>query len=62
MDNVLCTHCGYWVKCKNNGFCLIQDLFTYTNETECEMFEEGIPITEEEYNEANNPSNWLELF
>ena len=34
---------------KPYGFCLAQDLFTYTAETSCGEYSEGKPLTEEEF-------------
>lgn len=55
----LCNKCATWVDCgirenKPYGFCLQQDLFTYTARTDCIDFIEGKPITEKEYGEFNN--------
>lgn len=54
MKEILCESCSYWVDCgmedgKPYGFCLAQDLFTYTAETSCGEYSEGKPLTEEEF-------------
>jgi hypothetical protein len=39
----------------------MEDLFTYTCKSvndNCSNFEEGIPITEEEWEEENDPTTW----
>ncbi len=64
MNDVLCTHCTWWVNCPReenavHGFCLLKDLFTYTAEKECSEHSEGLPLSEEEYEDANNPKNWI---
>lgn len=51
MKNI-CKTCVCWVDCKDKGFCLCEDLFTYTEKSSCKMYEEGTPITEEEYEKA----------
>lgn len=61
-----CCHCSNWVNCKwfngkPYGFCLTEDLFTYTCkfvDEDCSNFEEGTPITEEEWEEENDPTTW----
>ena len=53
--NCKCSHCTKWVECKTKGFCLVKDLFTYTELEEdavCPDFVEGEPQTEEEYESA----------
>lgn len=57
MGKILCKSCICWVDCGDKGFCLCRDLFTYTNETECEDYSDGEPSTEEEWEEAQN--RWL---
>ena len=50
-----CSHCTKWVACKTKGFCLVRDLFTYTNieeEEDCPDFVDGEPITEDEFEET----------
>ena len=50
-----CSHCTKWVDCKNKGFCLVKDLFTYTEEEEdssCPDFVDGTPIPEDEFEET----------
>ena len=50
---VLCESCSYWVDCKRpTSFCLVEDLFTPTARTECPNWEKGVPITEEEWEKA----------
>ena len=47
-----CSHCTKWVDCKTKGFCLVRDLFTYTDieeEEDCPDFVDGEPITEDEF-------------
>lgn len=60
-DDVLCTHCIKWVKCtphKNSkvqepyGFCLAEDLFTYTARNRCKEFTAGECCTEQEWEMA----------
>lgn len=55
---ILCEKCSKWVKCKADekakvnehyGFCLCQDLFTYTQNKKCCDFCKGEPMTEEEW-------------
>ena len=53
--NCKCSHCIKWVFCKTKGFCLVKDLFTYTELEEdavCPDFVEGEPQTEEEFESA----------
>lgn len=52
----ICMVCAKWVDCdkmklldKPFGFCLTRDLFTYTAETECGDYLNGIPFSEEEF-------------
>lgn len=59
-DKVLCANCAHWVNCSNKkkiyGFCLYQDLFTYTNvkiTDTCIDFIKGDPLTEKEYENYN---------
>lgn len=48
--DILCESCAYWVDCGSpSSFRLIEDLFTATARTECHNYEEGVPITEEEW-------------
>lgn len=59
MRNVLCEHCSLWVDCgmkngKPHGFCLFEDLFTYTARIKCESHSEGTPLSEEEYETVND--------
>lgn len=54
MSDVLCKTCSKWVDCKNNdnvklGFCLIKDLYTFTECESCDDYSEGKPMTEEEF-------------
>jgi len=58
MKDCKCAHCRIWVDCGAKGFCLLKDLFTYTELEEgatCEDYEKGKPLTEEEYNLAQLP-------
>lgn len=52
---ILCNFCTLYVVSKNkeSSFCLIRDLFTHTEETVCENYQKGTPITEEEYDSFN---------
>ena len=55
MQDCKCSHCTKWVFCKTKGFCLVKDLFTYTELEEdavCPDFVEGEPQTEEEFESA----------
>ena len=52
MTKILCKTCIYSVLCDDKQFCLIEDLFTYTKKTRCKSYEEGSPITEAEYEKA----------
>lgn len=59
-NKILCTKCACWVDCSkpNNiyGFCLKQDLFTYTRVTaheNCLDYVDGQPLTEKEYESYN---------
>lgn len=56
--DILCETCSKWVKCKADkkakvnehyGFCLWQDLFTYTNNKKCSDYCKGNPMTEQEW-------------
>lgn len=54
IGTVLCKTCCHWVDCgekdgKPYGFCLNLDLFTYTAKTACAEYDEGKPVTEEEF-------------
>ena len=54
---ILCKSCIYWVDCgekenKPYGFCLAEDLFTYTARKHCNDYTKGTPITEEEFENA----------
>ena len=54
MSDVLCKTCSKWVDCKNDdnvslGFCLSEELFTFTERESCENYSEGKPMTEEEF-------------
>jgi hypothetical protein len=54
MKEILCESCCHWVDCgekdgKPYGFCLNLDLFTYTAKTACAEYDEGKPVTEEEF-------------
>ena len=49
---ILCKTCVNWVDCKTKGFCLLEDLFTYTKKRRCIDYEKGEPVTEQEYEEA----------
>jgi hypothetical protein len=58
MQEIICSKCSSWVDCgikygERYGFCLLQDLFTYTARTDCVDFTEGKPLTEKEYDEFN---------
>ncbi len=58
MDEILCKNCIKWVNCGNKenrpyGFCLAEDLFTYTARTKCSEYTEENPITENEYEDYN---------
>ena len=48
----LCRKCNFWVDCDSKGFCLMRDLFTYTDESECQDYAEGEPMKEKEYEET----------
>ena len=52
-NKILCYHCSSWVDCSNDaekkGFCITENLYTYTEREECKDFEEGDPMTEQEY-------------
>lgn len=54
---ILCKTCIFWVDCtkdnKPKGFCLLEDLFTYTDKEVCENYTEGKPVTEAEYEDYN---------
>ena len=51
--SILCESCAYWVDCDSpSSFCLVEDLFTPTARTECPNWEKGVPITEEEWEKA----------
>lgn len=55
MEYNKCSHCCRWVDCKTKGFCLAKDLFTYTEleeDAECPEYQEGKPIPEDEFEEA----------
>ena len=43
MQECKCSHCIKWVFCKTKGFCLVKDLFTYTElEEDAVCDEEGL--------------------
>lgn len=46
---ILCKTCICWVDCGAKGFCLCEDLFTYTAKTECDDYVNGEPSTEREF-------------
>ena len=50
---ILCKSCIKWVDCsidnEPHGFCLLEDLFTYTERTSCNDYVKGEPFTEEEW-------------
>jgi hypothetical protein len=54
---ILCKKCLFWVDCskenKVEGFCLCRDLYSITAETECADYENGEPMTEQEYEDEN---------
>ena len=52
MSEILCKTCAAWVDCKDKGFCLCENLFTYTARTKCSDYVKGTPITEEELDEG----------
>ena len=55
MTDNKCSHCKKWVDCTTKGFCLVKDLFTYTEVAEdsvCPDYVEGEPVTEDEFEEA----------
>lgn len=55
---MICDRCALWVETETgHGFCVVRDLFTYTNESECEGFIEGKPSTIEEWEKAQE--KWL---
>lgn len=61
MNEVLCKTCLCWVDCgkrsgKIYGFCLVEDLFTYTAKTSCKEYIRGNPSIENE-GEADNEKN-----
>lgn len=52
MNKVLCKTCCKWVDCSKDrpmGFCLEEDLFTYTERIMCGDYCEGKPMTEAEW-------------
>ena len=54
MKAILCRKCIFWVDCESDrSFCLVRDLFTATAETECNDFQEGKPMKEQEYEDWN---------
>lgn len=58
----LCEKCIVWVDCgkkggEPHGFCLYEDLFTYTARKQCNDYVEGKPATEEQWEQAQ--SEWL---
>jgi len=57
-EDILCTHCSYWVRCIPNekakvkepyGFCMVEDLFTYTFRDKCSAHNEGKPTEEHDW-------------
>ena len=52
-QEIVCKKCACWVDCTKNGetkgFCLQENLFTYTAKTSCQDYIEGTPMTEQEY-------------
>ena len=62
MSEILCKKCNKWVDCssdknKDLGFCLNEDLFTYTAKDKCSDYSVGKTITEQEYEQSNE--EWL---
>lgn len=53
----LCRKCNLWVDCGVKGFCLVRNLFTYTDKSECKDYAKGEPMKEKEYEEVNE--KWL---
>lgn len=55
---IVCKKCSCWVDCtkdknKPYGFCLMEDLFTYTEKTKCEKFIDGTPVTEKDFDDCH---------
>ncbi|MBO7731858.1 MAG: hypothetical protein J6S67_04880 [Methanobrevibacter sp.] len=53
MGNILCETCVHFVSCgirdrRIYGYCLFEDLYTYTSRKRCEDYTEGVPLKEEE--------------
>lgn len=61
-----CAICSRWVDCGRKdgepwGFCLIEDLFTYTCKSideYCDGYEEGESITLKDWEDVNDPNFW----
>ena len=58
---ILCETCSYWVKCRLTdkaavkgawGFCVREELFTYTQRDKCKDYQKGEPITSEEWEDS----------
>ena len=62
----LCCSCSIWIDCewksgKPFGFCLMQDLFTYTCKSTkecCIDYQQGNPVSEKEWEKENDPRTW----
>ncbi len=59
---MLCKTCNFWVDCgkknrKPHGFCLCEDLFTYTAKQKCVNYAKGTPMTAEKWEELQE--QWL---
>ena len=54
MSGNICEQCSAWINCgekdkKPYGFCLWEDLYTYTERSWCKEFSEGRPMDIKEY-------------
>ena len=53
MKEILCESCSHWIDCgtKDNkpyGYCVMEDLYTYTARKKCPDYCRGEPVKEEE--------------
>ncbi len=56
-EEILCKSCLFWVDtskgAKTEGFCLLKDLYTKTAKTQCDDYECGEPMSEQQYEDYN---------
>ena len=49
MQENICLHCSFAVGKDEQSFCLSRDLFTHTEEEQCDNYDEGKPFTYDEW-------------